>query len=114
MLDDGVALVREYAVGHRIVWLTGRPERLRRVTEKWFADHGLPAGTLLMRPDHDRRPARDYKLGQLRKLGSVAVVVDDDPAVVRTLEKEGFPVRLADWVGYQKSLREAQERDGRT
>ncbi|SDT20430.1 phosphatase domain-containing protein [Actinoplanes derwentensis] len=116
-LADGVELVRKYAADHRVVWLTGRPERLRPVTERWFAEQGLPAGRLLMRPDHDRRPARDYKLGQLRGLskdGIVAVVVDDDPAVVKRLTAEGFPVRLADWVGYEDSLRRAQERDGRT
>ncbi|HWS36377.1 MAG TPA: hypothetical protein VN408_27040 [Actinoplanes sp.] len=113
-LDEGVALVQRYAADHRIVWLTGRPERLRKVTEQWFADHGLPAGRLLMRPDHDRRPAQDYKVGQLRRLGRVAVVVDDDPAVVKRLKVEGLPVRLADWVKYEKSLRQAQERDGRT
>lgn len=116
-LAEGVALVHEYAAGHRIVWLTGRPERLRAVTERWFADQGLPAGLLLMRPDDDRRPARDYKLARLRRLskdGTVSVVVDDDPAVVKNLKKEGFPVRLASWVDYQDSLRQAQERDGRT
>ncbi|WP_430781633.1 hypothetical protein [Actinoplanes sp. G11-F43] len=116
-LADGVELVHRFAADHRVVWLTGRPERLRTVTERWFADQGLPAGTLLMRPDHDRRPARDYKTARLRRLsreGTIAVVVDDDPAVVKRLTVEGFPVRLADWVGYADALREAQERDGRT
>lgn len=116
-LAEGVELVHRYAADHRVVWLTGRPERLRRVTEKWFGEQGLPAGRLLMRPDDDRRPARDYKHGRLRALareGEIAVVVDDDPAVVKMLKAAGFPVRLADWVGYEKSLREAQERDGRT
>ncbi|GIF06838.1 hypothetical protein Asi03nite_43760 [Actinoplanes siamensis] len=46
--------------------------------------------------------------------GAVAVVVDDDPAVVHRLRKEGFPVRLADWVPHAGSLRDAQEREGRT
>jgi phosphoglycolate phosphatase-like HAD superfamily hydrolase len=116
-LAPGVELVREFARDHRLVWLTGRPERLRRVTERWFAEQGLPEGRLLMRPDDDRRPARDYKHGQLRRLsreGVIAVVVDDDPAVVTRLRAEGFPVRLADWVPYAKSLRQAQEREGRT
>ena len=116
-LEAGVDLVHHYAAGHRLVWLTGRPERLRRVTSRWFAEHGLPAGTLLMRPDDDRRPARDYKLGRLRTVsreGTIAVVVDDDPSVVKLLKAEGFPVRLADWVPHAQSLRDAQESDGRT
>ena len=87
------------------------------MTERWFADQGLPAGRLLMRPGRDRRPAREYKSEQLRRLAAgatIAVVVDDDPAVVDRLKRDGFPVRLADWVPYAESLRQAQERDGRT
>jgi hypothetical protein len=45
VLDEGAALVRELAVEHDIVWLTGRPERTRRLTERWLAEHGLPAGS---------------------------------------------------------------------
>ncbi|MBB2949148.1 phosphoglycolate phosphatase-like HAD superfamily hydrolase [Actinoplanes lutulentus] len=116
-LQAGIDLVHHYAADHYLVWLTGRPERLRRVTLRWFAEQGLPDGRLLMRPDDDRRPAREYKSGQLRRLakeGVIAVVVDDDPAVVKRLKADGLPVRLADWVPYERSLREAQERDGRT
>lgn len=116
-LSEGTDLVHHYARDHDLVWLTGRPEWLRPVTERWFTRHGLPAGRLLMRPEDDRRPARDYKLGQLRKLardGDIAVIVDDDPAVVKRLTNEGLPVLLADWVPYERSLRQAQERDGRT
>jgi hypothetical protein len=116
-LAPGVELAREYARDHRLVWLTGRPEYLRPVTEQWLARHGLPVDELLMRPASDRRPAREYKAQQLRRLGGtgeVAIVVDDDPAVVSTLSEAGWPVRLADWVPYAESLREAQEREGRT
>ncbi|MFI1996104.1 hypothetical protein [Actinoplanes sp. NPDC020271] len=116
-LRPGVELVDEYAEDHDIVWLTGRPERLRAVTERWFEEHDLPAGRLLMRSDRDRRPAKDYKAFRVRRLAAeatVAVIVDDDPEVVRRLEREGFPVRLADWVPHRRSLARAQERDGRT
>jgi hypothetical protein len=51
---------------------------------------------------------------RLADSGEVAIVVDDDPAVVDLLTEAGWPVRLADWVPYAKSLREAQEREGRT
>jgi hypothetical protein len=70
-----------------------------------------------MRPASDHRPAREYKAEQLDRLGEtgeVAIVVDDDPAVVSRLAEAGWPVRLADWVPYAESLREAQEREGRT
>ncbi|MFL6129939.1 MAG: hypothetical protein ACJ73E_12850 [Mycobacteriales bacterium] len=116
-LDTGVALVRELATDHDVVWLTGRPERNRRLTEAWLAAQGLPDGTLLMRRDRDFRPAREAKREQLRRLRAdreIAVVVDDDPEVVATLSRDGFPVRLADWLPHSSTLRKAQERDGRT
>ena len=116
-LDAGVVLVRELAADHDVVWLTGRPERNRALTEAWLAAQGLPGGTLLMRRERDFRPAREAKREQLRRLRAdreIAVVVDDDPEVVATLSKDGFPVRLADWLPHSSTLRKAQEREGRT
>lgn len=116
-LADGVALVLELAADHDVVWLTGRPERNRRLTETWLAAQGLPDGTLLMRRDRDFRPAREAKRDQLRRLRrdrEIGIVVDDDPEVVATLGRDGFPVRLADWLPHSSTLRKAQEKDGRT
>jgi hypothetical protein len=116
-LEIGVELAREWAATHDLVWLTGRPEHLRPVTTRWLAGHGLPVDRLLMRPPHDRRPARRYKAARLRALArdeEIAVVVDDDPEVVAELTAGGWPVYVADWVPYAAALREAQERDGRT
>ena len=115
-LQTGVALVRELATDHDVVWLTGRPERNRDLTERWLAAHGLPDGTLLMRRDRDFRPAREAKRDQLLRLRrdrEIAVVVDDDPAVVATLTEDGFPVRLADWLPHSSTLQKAQEQEGR-
>jgi phosphatidate phosphatase APP1 len=116
-LDTGVALVRELAADHDVVWLTGRPERNRALTEAWLTAQGLPDRPLLMRRERDFRPAREAKREQLRRLRSereIAVVVDDDPEVVATLSRDGFPVRLADWLPHSSTLRKAQEREGRT
>ena len=116
-LTEGVELALEYARTHVLVWLTGRPEHLRAVTATWLAKHGLPNELLFMRPNGDRRPARVFKVAQLRLLGkesTVDVVVDDDPEVVAELRALGWPVHLADWVPRDDALREAQEREGRT
>ena len=116
-LETGVALVLELAAEHDVVWLTGRPEHNRAVTERWLADHGLPGGTLLMRRERDFRPAREAKRERLRRLRrdrEIAVVVDDDPDVVATLTADGFPVRLADWLPHSTTLHKAQEEEGRT
>lgn len=116
-LEAGVELVRELSADHDVVWLTGRPERIRGLTATWLDEHGLPPGRLLMRPDRDFRPARLTKREELRRLRrgrEVALVVDDDPDVVAALTEDGFPVRLADWLPHSSTLRAAQERDGRT
>lgn len=116
-LDTGVELARRWSAEHDLVWLTGRPESLRPVTERWLRAHDLPVRRLLMRPGDDRRAAKWFKAEQLRRLGReapVAVVVDDDPEVVATLTADGWPVYLADWVPYAAALRDAQERRGRS
>lgn len=116
-LAEGVALARSLALDHDVVWLTGRPERLRTVTRRWLSNHGCPAGRLLMRPDGDHRPARRVKREALRRLGGsnrIVLVVDDDPDVVEMVVQEGLPARLADWVPRTALLHVVQERDGRT
>lgn len=116
-LPDGVELARHHAVDGELVWLTGRPDRLRRVTKRWLDGCGLPAGRLVMRAGRDFRPATVVKLEALEALADgrdVSVVVDDDPAVVAVLGAAGWPVRLADWVPREPVLREAQHTDGRT
>jgi phosphoglycolate phosphatase-like HAD superfamily hydrolase len=122
-LPEGFAVVRTLADPHRVVYLSGRPERLRGVTERWLRQHGAPPGTLLLRRDGDLRPARRVKLERLRELQArVVVVVDDDPAVCATLRAAGFPVLQATW-GFgeenehgeaARTLHEAQERNGRS
>lgn len=116
-LPEGVALVQGLPAGHDLCWLTGRPERNRALTEQWLTRHGMPAGPLLMRPDRDRRPARQAKrdhLRTLRRTRAIALVVDDDPTVIAMLAEEGLPSLLADWLPYSPRLHQAQERQGRT
>jgi hypothetical protein len=100
-----------------VVWLTGRPERLRRITTGWLERHGMPTGPLHMRGNRDRRPARLFKLGHVRRLAAdrrVAVVLDDDPAVIAALQAAGLPGELAEWVPRDQELDVAQEKQGRT
>ncbi|WP_423748020.1 hypothetical protein [Frankia canadensis] len=116
-LAEGVALVRQLAKDHEVVWLTGRPERSREATSHWLREQDLPPGELRMRPDDDRRPARVFKRAVLRELGvgrQVDVVVDDDPAVVDLLRADGWPVLRAEWLAYEATLGNAQEDAGRT
>lgn len=116
-LADGAELARELSHRYEVLYLTGRPQRTRGLTERWLSEHDLPAGTLLMRPDADHRPARMFKrecLRALRETRDVVVVVDDDPEVIRHLREDGFATRLADWLPYADPLRQGQEQDGHT
>ncbi|HEU0132293.1 MAG TPA: hypothetical protein VFQ85_14990 [Mycobacteriales bacterium] len=116
-LAEGVARVQELLADHDVVYLTGRPDHLRRVTTDWLAAHGIPGSRLVMRRRGDFRPARVTKAEELRRLArdrTVAVVIDDDPEVCAALREAGWPVEQATWVPHAKTLREAQEREGRT
>jgi hypothetical protein len=121
LLPQGLARARDLAQRADLVYLTGRPERCRADTEAWLAAHDFPEGRLLMRPDDDRRPARRFKLEQVRALSggtTVEIIVDDDAQVVAALLDAGFPVEHAQWMTadepQQQSLFDAQEREGRT
>jgi hypothetical protein len=121
VLEAGRERSRELDEQHDLVYLTGRPERCREDTLAWLATNDFPSGELVMRPDTERRPARFFKLGQLRRLSrtqEVAIVVDDDEAVVNTLRDEGYSVEHATWMteseSQQGSLFAAQEDEGRT
>lgn len=116
-LAEGVERVRTLAGDHDVVFLTGRPEHLRRVTAEWLERHGIPGDELLMRRRGDYRPARITKADELRRLArgrTVAVVIDDDPDVCEALRADGWPVEQATWVPHSRTLRVAQEKEGRT
>lgn len=117
LLDEGADRLRAALEERDVVYLTGRPERTRRLTERWLASHDLPTGPLIMREDHDHRPARYMKREVLRKLATtreIVSVLDDDPSVVDLLADDGWPVELATWLPHTRTLQRAQERDGRT
>ncbi|MFB7645878.1 hypothetical protein ACFC0S_01375 [Streptomyces sp. NPDC056084] len=116
-LAEGVALCAAAAEECEVVYLTGRPERCRRDTVAWLAEQGLPAGTVHMRRNDDRRPARITKLEILRRLArgrEIRMLVDDDELVCDAAERAGFRVVRARWTEAGAALKDAQEREGRT
>ena len=117
LLQVGYDTVLELAGVYEIVYLSGRPEHCRRDTERWFDKHGMPDGELRLRPHRDMRPARLFKVEELRKLqqrAPVAVLVDDDPQVCEAAMAAGFDVLPATWMGEAPLLIQAQEDEGRT
>jgi hypothetical protein len=127
VLDIGADFAKQAAATHEIVYLTGRPERLRAATQAWLDLQLLPTGRLLMRSEGDRRPSAVVKLHELRKLrreSAVELLVDDDPSVIDAARAAGFTVQLADWMPRPADpdqplfgrdlLHDAQQREGRT
>ena len=122
VLVDGLAAVqRVQDLGRPFAYLSGRPERTRDLTIRWFAVHGFPTADLYLRADADRRPARLFKPTVLAGLGGVdaiELVYDDDDAVVAQLRLLGYPVEHVLWgkspSEQQELLDSAQERLGRT
>ena len=117
VLAEGRELAELLSAEHEIVWLSGRPEWLRPLTEAWLAEHGLPAGPVLLRGNYDHRPAATFKLGVVRALAEqkvVAAVVDDDDLVIEALTGAGFPAVRADWLPRTRgdALHRAQDVDG--
>ncbi|MBB1257699.1 phosphatase domain-containing protein [Streptomyces alkaliterrae] len=115
-LTAGIDLAREWSTRCELGYVTGRPERCRRDTERWLAEQGLPVGELWMRRERDFRPARVAKVELLRSLArerTIEIVVDDDVQVCDAYREAGFEVLRADWMETAPLLRQVQER-GRT
>ncbi|TQK50576.1 hypothetical protein FBY35_0913 [Streptomyces sp. SLBN-118] len=117
-LAMGVDLCLRAAEDCEVQYLTGRPERCRRDTLVWLAEQGLPEGTVFMRRNDDRRPARTTKLEILRRLAhdrEIRMLVDDDAGVCDEAERAGFAVVRARWAGgATEVMKAAQGREGRT
>lgn len=117
LLAEGHRRAVQAAADHALVYLSGRPEHLRAVTQEWLERHGLPGGALVLRGARDRRPARVLKpelLAQVAAQGTIAFVVDDDEAVCDALRRRGYSVVRATWAAESETLWRAQEDRGRT
>lgn len=118
---EGLSIVATLAADHDVIFVTGRPERLRAVTQAWLDRHAIGGHPLIMRTERDRRPAAEVKLDVIRGLArdrDVAVIVDDDTRVLTTLAEAGFTTYPATWeqraIDEAVTLERAQEGDGRT
>ncbi len=118
---EGLQLVTSLAPDHEIVFLTGRPERLRGQTAEWLEENGIGGHRLVMRPDGDHRPAAQVKRDLLLTVAggrTVGVVVDDDEIVLAALADAGYRTLAARWEQRlpedSRALLDAEEVDGET
>lgn len=88
----GIA-VALYAAGLNIVYLSGRDEVCRALTQDWLANYGLPPGPLFMRPEGDNRKDTLVKVElfweHLAARYNVLGVFDDRDSVVETWRAMG-------------------------
>lgn len=84
--------------GLRIIYLTGRPEYTRPLTERWLQANGLSEyDLLLMRPNDEQRPAGEFKVevvAGLRDRYEIVCAFEDRIDVADALRKGGTPVFL--------------------
>lgn len=102
VIEAGRARLLEESMRHVVVLMSGRPERCREDTEAWLALHGMGSSSLVLRPDDDHRPAAALKADLIQAIAlpeDVAVVVDDDEAVVERLGRMGYSAFLFNPVG---------------
>lgn len=79
-----------------IIYLTGRPERVRRETQIWMSQYFLPTGRLIMRRDGDHRPDTQAKRELMEDIlaegGRIAGVFEDRVSVVKLWREMGLTV----------------------
>lgn len=91
----GIERLQSMRVVHDCVLLSGRPERTRAATHEWLVAQGIGELPVYLRPDHDYRPAPEFKAEVLAALGGpsmVSLVIDDDEHVVDALKAAGYQV----------------------
>lgn len=95
-ITDMVALMKSLAIsGCYLIGVTGRPERFRKPTIKWLADHGCELHEVLFRPNDDFGKAEEVKERLTHKLfDRVLLAFDDDERVVEMYRRNGVTALL--------------------
>lgn len=96
-IKDVIDVIRMIGLaGEIIVYLTGRPERVRGKTLEWLFLQGLPNGIVIMRKDGDHREdtvAKRELMGAIIAGGDkIAGVFEDRPSVCRVWREMGLTV----------------------
>lgn len=95
--DAAIEPMRELAqrCGTSVIFLTGRNEQARALTERWLVDNFLHWRRLIMRAEGDYRPNPEWKAAKVAELHhegiAVTLLVDDHPGSCEAVGKLGVP-----------------------
>lgn len=93
-LHSIINFVKDISKQYHIVFLTGRPERIRQDTENWLNAQGFDKYKLIMRKNHDYRQDYKYKLEHIIKIKNIkeiAIAIDDRDSVLEMLRNLDVP-----------------------
>lgn len=80
-----------FTAGHRILIITGRPERVRKTTEAWLLNNVIMYDKLYMRKDDDRRSDAEFKSEILESVTEpILFAVDDNVDTVKMFKEHGI------------------------
>lgn len=88
----------DVANNHEIIFMTGRSEKFRELTENWLIDNifsGIQRRklNLIMRPNNDLRRSAEYKFSEYEKLKNsynIIGVFEDNEYVVKMWQDQGL------------------------
>jgi uncharacterized HAD superfamily protein len=75
--------------GYKIIFLTGRQERLRQLTVEFLRTNKIPFYALIMRKNKDYKDVYDYKFKQIKKLKKIynfEIAFEDMDEGIKALE----------------------------
>ena len=77
-----------------VIITSARNDKNRDITLQWFEKHDINVNTLIMRPDGDFRPDREFKqevLDKLKETHDIIMTFDDRDQVVQMWRDNGIP-----------------------
>jgi hypothetical protein len=94
-----IRMLRRFEVDHEIIYITGRKESVREITQVWLNYYRLPEGNLRMREEGDICPAVVLKkkiVQDIRFLKGIdpkeTFAIDDEPDICAMYRELGFTV----------------------
>lgn len=93
-IEPIVGIIQILSSYHSILFVTGRNEKYRIITEAWLHKHEIPFEELYMRPNGDYRCDHEMKefllINEIRKQYNPKLAIDDRQSVVDMWRRNGL------------------------